>query len=152
MLLSLGCDLLGHVLSFASHRALDNCAKSCTALLLASSSSIHQLCAKDSGMWDSIIDKLQLDEHTRCTCLTPVDKPRMKSAELIRHVMGWDHDEKYRARFLYSHNDKIRKAFMCDCRGCFHENLLPCGRGLSGVLTETEQSQIAKHFQVTWWD
>jgi hypothetical protein len=134
MLLHLGCDLLGHVLSFASHRAINNRAKSCTALRFASSSSIHQLCAKDSGMWDIIIDKLHLDEHARCTCLTPVDRPMMKSAELIRHVMGWDHDEKYRARFLYSHNDNIRKAFMCDCRGCFHDLQRMCDYSNMGVL------------------
>lgn len=156
MLNELGCDLLGHILSFASsHRVLSNCARACTQLRSASTRIIRQLYAEESIMWDSIIDKLQIQSHTRCACLGDRDgvhKPRITSVELMKHVLRWDDREPLRNRFIFSHNDKIRMLFFCDCRGCYFENLLPCGRGVSRALSSCEQSHIAKHFHVRWWD
>jgi len=152
----LGSDLLGHILSCGlSHRTLGHCAQACKTLFLDATRRIKHAYADENPTWERITDKLHLNRHARCTCLGRYDgthPPRVKSVELLKHALGWDEHEPYHARFCYSPNDMIRMAFFCDCRGCTHENLMPCGRGESSLLTEQEQTHIVKAFQVTWWD
>jgi len=150
-------DLLEHVLSFdLSHRTLGLCARSGRALSMAATRRIHQAYADEHATWERILTKLRLYDHARCACLgrddDGVHPPRVKSVELIKHALGWDELEPYHRRFRYSPNDMIRMAFFCDCRGCTHEHLAPCGRGESSVLTDHERACIVKAFRVTWWD
>jgi hypothetical protein len=153
---SLGSDLFGHVLSFVlSHKTLCHVSPVCRSWCRVATSRILQAYTEESVTWERIIDKLHLHEHARCTCLGRYDDkhpPRIKSVELLKHALGWDDREPTSALFRYSPNDRIRMAFFCDCRGCTHEHLVPCGRGESSVLSEHEQTHIVQAFQVTWWD
>ncbi len=162
-LCDLGSDLLGHALSFGvSHRTLGLCAQACRALRPVAARAIHAAYADESATWARIVRKLHLHGYARCACLGLRDDdddddgtrpPRVTSVELLKHALGWDDGEPYHKRFRYTPNDRIRMAFFCDCRGCTHEHLTPCGRGeQTSVLTEHEQSLIVKAFQVVWWD